>query len=53
MQKKIQRTIAEMRRRHAPQERFAHLFAALHDALAGLERKALPVAEEERKPKLT
>lgn len=47
MRKKIQRTIAEMRRRHAPQERFAHLFVALHDALTSLERKALLVAEED------
>ncbi len=47
VQKKIQRTIAEMRRRHAPQGRFARLFAALHDALTDLERKALPAAEED------
>jgi hypothetical protein len=46
VQKKIRRTIVEMRRRHAPQQLFAHLFVALHDALTGLERKALPVAEE-------
>jgi hypothetical protein len=47
VQKKIQRTIAEMRRRHAPQGRFAHLFVALHDALTDLERNTLPAAEEE------
>jgi hypothetical protein len=35
-----------MRRRHAPQGRFAHLFTALHDALTDLERKTLPAAEE-------
>jgi len=47
VQKKIQRTIAEMRRRHAPQGQFAHLFAALHDALTDLERRTLPAAEED------
>ena len=47
VQKKIQRTIAEMRRRHAPQGQFAHLFAALHDAVTNLERRTLPVAEED------
>ena len=47
VQKKIQRTIAEMRRRHAPQGQFAHLFAALHDALTDLERKTLPATEED------
>jgi hypothetical protein len=47
VQKKIQRTIAEMLRRHAPQVRFSHLFAALHDALTDLERRTLPEAEED------
>jgi hypothetical protein len=47
VQKKIRRTIAEMRRRHAPQGRFAHLFAALHDALTDLEHKTLPAAKED------
>jgi hypothetical protein len=47
VQKKIQRTIAEMRRRHAPQEQFVHLFAVLHDALTDLERRTLPAAEED------
>ena len=47
VQKKIRRTIAEMRRRHAPQGRFAHLFAVLHDALTDLERRTLPAAEED------
>jgi hypothetical protein len=46
VQKKIQRTIAEMLRRYAPQGRFSHLFEALHDALTDLERWTLPAAEE-------
>jgi hypothetical protein len=31
----------------APQGQFAHLFAALHDALTDLERRTLPAAEED------
>jgi ParB-like chromosome segregation protein Spo0J len=38
----VERAVGELRRGHAPQEKFAHLFAALGDAIADLERKTLP-----------